>query len=219
MLTRGMTGFDALVLAAGGAERYGAPKQLADWRGEPLVLAAIDLALAAPVDRVTVVLGAYAEAVETVLKTRACARLHWVIATDWREGLSASLRVGLDRLSEESRGALIFLGDMPLIPAQLPAHVTAALASGARAVQPRYRGAPAHPAGFSAKLYSELRCLNGDAGAGALLRRRRDVLHLNCDDAGAAFDIDTVGDLTAGAPAGERRCAARDYTLQQAGLA
>lgn len=207
MPTRGVKGYDAIVLAAGAARRYGSPKQLVDWRGEPLVLAAVDAALAAPVDRVIVVLGAHAPAVEAAIKTRACARLHWVVAADWQDGLSASLRAGIDRLPRESRGALIFLGDMPLIPLHLPWRVTAALSRGARAVQPLHAGAPAHPVGLSAALYYEVRGLTGDAGAGSLLRARRDVVRLACAEAGAVFDIDTASDLTAASP---------DHLLEQA---
>ena len=50
-----------LVLAAGGARRFGSPKQLAELDGVPLLQHAIEAMLAVPsLDRVVVVLGAVA---------------------------------------------------------------------------------------------------------------------------------------------------------------
>jgi CTP:molybdopterin cytidylyltransferase MocA len=57
-----------VVLAAGGASRFGSPKQLADLDGLPLLQHAIDAALAVPaLDPVVVVLGAEAERVRAAI--------------------------------------------------------------------------------------------------------------------------------------------------------
>jgi molybdenum cofactor cytidylyltransferase len=187
----------AVVLAAGAATRFGGGKLLADWRGRPLVLAAVEAALAAPVDEVVVVLGCEAERVAWAISPLAGARLRLVVADDWAQGLSASLRAGLRSLPADSAGFLLFLGDMPLIPPDLPPRVLAALGGGAAAAQPFHGDTPAHPVGFSAALYPELRTLKGDAGAGALLRGRPGVVRLPCGDAGAVFDVDRPGDAAA----------------------
>ena len=58
-----------LVLAAGGARRFGSPKQLAELDGVPLLQHAIDAMLAVPsLDRVVVVLGAVAEEIAAAVK-------------------------------------------------------------------------------------------------------------------------------------------------------
>jgi len=186
----------AIVLAAGAGIRFGGGKLLADWRGRPLVLAAVDAALAAPVDAVIVVLGCEAARVAEALAAVTDARLRIVVADDWAEGLSASLRAGVTSLASESLGFLLFLGDMPLIPPDLPPRVLTALEGGAAAVQPFHDRTPAHPVGFSAALYDQLRRLTGDAGAGALLRGRSDVVRLSCGEAGAVFDVDRPDDTT-----------------------
>jgi molybdenum cofactor cytidylyltransferase len=187
----------AIVLAAGAGTRFGGGKLLADWRGRPLVLAAVETALAAPVEAVIVVLGCEAKRVAKVLAGVTDARLRLVVADDWADGLSASLRAGVANLPADSAGFLLFLGDMPLIPPDLPPKVLAALENGAPAVQPLHGETPAHPVGFSAALYGELSRLSGDAGAGALLRARPDVVRLSCGEVGAVFDIDRPADVIA----------------------
>jgi len=189
----------AIVLAAGAGTRFGGGKLLADWRGRPLILAAVEAALAAPVETVIVVLGCEAPRVAAALSAVTDPRLRLVVADDWADGLSASLRAGVESLPSDSDGFLLFLGDMPLIPPDLPPRVLSALNGGAAAVQPFHGQTPAHPVGFSAALYGPLRSLSGDAGAGALLRGRSDVVRLSCGEAGAAFDIDRPDDAT-GAP-------------------
>lgn len=187
----------AIVLAAGAGVRFGGEKLLAPFRGRPLVQAAVACALRAPVDQVVVVLGCGADRVAPALEPLRDPRLRLVTAPDWDQGLAASLRAGVRSLPPDSAGCLVFLGDMPLIPPDLPIKVLAALADGAAAVQPICEGKPAHPAGFSSALYADLISLTGDAGAGALLRRRSDVVRLEVDDPGAVFDVDHPDDLRA----------------------
>lgn len=184
----------AIVLAAGAATRFGGGKLVADWRGRPLVLAAVEAALAAPVDAVIVVLGCEAPQVAAALTALTDARVSLVVADDWAQGLSASLRAGVKSLPPDSAGFLLFLGDMPLIPPDLPPKVLIALEDGAPAVQPFHGETPAHPVGFSAALYAKLQQLSGDAGAGVLLRATPGVVRLACAEAGAVFDVDRPGD-------------------------
>lgn len=188
-----MPGYQAIVLAAGAGQRYGGGKLLADWRGEPLVRAAVRTALGAPVDEVLVVLGHQADEVASALSPLADRRLRLLTAAGWAEGLAASLRAGVGGLPAGSRGFLLFLADMPTIPAELPRQVVEGLEGGAAAVRPIYGETPAHPVGFSARFYEDLLRLKGDAGAGALLRGRADILRLETSDAGAIFDVDYPG--------------------------
>jgi molybdenum cofactor cytidylyltransferase len=185
----------AIVLAAGAGVRFGGGKLLAPFGGRPLVQAAVAVALAAPVEQVIVVLGCGAGAIAAALAPLQGPRLALVTAGDWEEGLAASLRAGVRSLPPSSAGCLVLLGDMPLIPPHLPEQVLAALAAGAPAVQPLHHGRPAHPAGFSSALYPDLLALTGDAGAGALLRGRADVVQLEAGDPGAVFDVDHRDDL------------------------
>jgi molybdenum cofactor cytidylyltransferase len=105
-----------VVLAAGGSSRMGTVKQLLPYRGTTLLRHACLTVLETPFRPVIVVLGAESE--------RCGAELHDLPVTrvynpDWRQGMSGSLRLGLEALEAESPempGVLIFLHDQPLIP-------------------------------------------------------------------------------------------------------
>lgn len=195
-----MSGYQAIVLAAGAGSRFGGGKMLAAWAGRPLVCAAVERALAAPVDEALLIVGCEAEAVIAAIEPLQTERLRVVTADDWRDGLSRSLAAGIAALPTESRGVLVFLGDMPQIPPELPARVIAALQSGATAVQPIVDTVPGHPVGLASTLYAAVSALTGDAGAGALLRGRPDVVHLAVSDTGATFDVDSREALLSGGP-------------------
>ena len=88
----------AVVLAAGAATRFGAPKQrlLA-----PQVVARLR---EAPVDEVVVVAGAYPLELDGA-RVISCA--------DWELGPGASLRCGLAALAPEAEAAVVVLADGP----------------------------------------------------------------------------------------------------------
>ncbi len=196
-----LSGLHALVLAAGQGSRYGGAKLLADWRGRPLLHGALEAAFTAPVRTVAVVTGAHRDGVEACARAYAEAagqadRLRIVHAPDHASGLSASLRRGLADLPGDAAGVLLFLGDMPRIPAQVLEPLAAALAEGALAAAPRFAGRRGHPAALSRALFGRLMALEGDRGAGPLLAGLGDGLRLvEAPDDGVLFDVDEPADL------------------------
>ena len=172
-----------IVLAAGAGTRYGLPKVLAD-NGDWLnrAVAALD---DGGCDEVIVVLGAAGEdAVDVPAPARA------VHAADWADGLSASLRAGLN--AADAAFVVIHLVDTPDIGADVVARVLGAgrpAPSGlARAV---YAGRPGHPVVIARRHWPELLTgLRGDVGAGPFLRARDDVIAVECGDLAGGADID-----------------------------
>lgn len=193
------TGRHAIVLAAGAGQRFGGAKLTADWRGEPLVLAAVRTALAATVETVTVVTGADTKVVEVVAglgEPRVCQ----VLAEDWDEGLAASLRAGISALPTSTRAVVVFLGDMPRVPAFLADALLDAATDGAPAAIVRSPHGPAHPAAFNAAIFPDLLRLRGDRGARSVLHALGDqVAAIDCNDPGVVFDVDRPTDLESGA--------------------
>lgn len=193
-----MSGYHALLLAAGAGSRFGGRKLLAPWRGEPLVRAAACVALAAPVETCIAVTGCDAQAVEDALDGLGKSRLVTVRAADWGSGLSSSLRAGVDAVPTASRGVVVFLGDMPLVPSCAAALLLGALDRGAVGAEMRHRGRPAHPVAFGRALFDDLRALGGDQGGRHLLAGRQAVVCFDTQDRGAVFDVDHVEDLGSG---------------------
>lgn len=196
-----MRGLHALVLAAGAGARFGGPKLLAPYGEGVLLDAALAAALGAPVETVSVVLGAEAAAVGAAARSFAArsgnaARLRLVTAADHAEGLAASLRAGVAALPADARAALVFLGDMPAVPPAVLEPLVQALESGADAAVPVFEGRRGHPAGFAAALLPVLGALTGDAGARRLLEALGSrVVEVAAPDAGVLLDVDTPADL------------------------
>ena len=182
-----------LVLAAGGARRFGSPKQLAELEGVPLLQHAIDAMLAVPaLDRVVVVLGNAAEEIAAAVKF---ASAEPVVCRDWAEGMAASLRCGVADL-DGADWAIVTLGDMPGVTPEAIEAVIDALGDDVDAVRAAYGGHGGHPVALSRGLLDRVGSLQGDVGARDLLRGARvrevEALHLARPD-----DVDTPEELEA----------------------
>jgi molybdenum cofactor cytidylyltransferase len=158
-----------LVLAAGGASRFGSPKQLAELEGVPLLQHAVDAMLAVPaIEDVVVVLGAEAERVLAAVELD---EARAVVCRDWDEGMAASLRCGIAAVGDVD-WVIVTLGDQPRITPRVIAAVMDAADSapiGTAAVRATYAGAPGHPVALGRAMLPHVEQLRGDVGARELL--------------------------------------------------
>jgi molybdenum cofactor cytidylyltransferase len=186
---------EALVLAGGAGVRFGGHKLTSPWRGGRLIDGALAAAFAAPVRSVTVVTGAdlaVGPAAEAFATTAGeIRRLRLVHADDHAEGMGATLRAGVAALPPDADGVFVFLGDMPLIPSDVPPRLADALAAGVDAVAPRFDGQRGHPVLFRASLFPALRASTGDEGARAVLQSLGKTLAtITVGAPGVLFDVD-----------------------------
>jgi len=192
---------EAIVLAAGAGLRFGGGKLLAPYGDGVLLDAALASAFAAPVRSVTVVTGAQADAVARAARALAArlgqsGRLAVVHAAEHAEGMGASLRTGVAALPADTEGVFVFLGDMPRIPAWAAPALARALAQGAAAAVPTFRGQRGHPALIGRALFPALLALKADTGARAVLQGLGDALaSVEAPDDGVLFDVDRPQDL------------------------
>ena len=185
-----------LVLAAGGASRFGSPKQLAELDGRPLLQHAVDAMLAVPaIDPVVVVLGAEAERVRAAVDL---GEARSVVCHGWADGMAASLRCGVEAVGDFD-WVIVTLGDQPRVTPQVIAAVmdrAESAPAGTAAVRATYDGAPGHPVALGRAMLPRLAQLRGDAGARELLGgadvRTFEAARL-CDPA----DVDTPEELEA----------------------
>jgi molybdenum cofactor cytidylyltransferase len=180
-----------LVLAAGAATRFGAPKQLADLDGIPLLEHSLRAITAAPVDRVVVVLGSGADEIVAAVDLHGAEP---IVCARWEEGQAASLACGLAELAA-CEAVVVTLGDQPRVSPDAIRRVVAAR-NGAAAVRATYGGNPGHPVLLERELFEQLRDVSGDKGARNLLLSVQ-VLDLPCDDLGGGEDVDTPAELDA----------------------
>ena len=183
-----------VILAAGGSERFGRPKQLEPLRGRPLVQHAINAAAASGAGEVVVVLGASADDVEAAITLPAGARV--VVNLLHAQGQSTSLQAGLRALDDPVAAAVILLGDQPGIAPETIRRVVDAWRDRKPAiVQARYHGLPGHPVLFAREVWPQLLAVTGDRGARDVLTadaRRIAWVDVESDP---PPDIDTPRDL------------------------
>jgi molybdenum cofactor cytidylyltransferase len=188
----------AVVLAAGRSRRMGeSNKLLAELGGKAMVAHAADALAAADVSPVVVVTGHEAERVRGALAGRDLLFSH---NPDHAAGLSTSLRAGLAALGGRVDGALVCLGDMPLVgPAHVRALVGAFEAEGGAAIcVPAFERKRGNPVLWPARHFAEIMALEGDAGARSLLDKYANEVHyVAVADAGVNVDVDTPEALAA----------------------
>jgi molybdenum cofactor cytidylyltransferase len=190
----------AVVLAAGDAKRFGAFKQVADWRGRPLVAHAVDQALACPdLSTVVVTVGAGAAAVRAALGKRAI-----IVAdvSDWQEGQSRSVQAGLAALQavEPHLGAVIFLlADQPgVTPELLSALVQRHRETLAPVVAPRHNGQRGNPVLFDRSTFDQFAALAGDVGARPIIAAHAaEIAWVDWPTPDVLVDIDSPDDYRA----------------------
>ena len=181
-----------IVLAGGASSRFGATKQVAILRGEPLAQHAIDALAGAGIADIVVVLGHDADAVEAALALPAGART--VVNPRWTEGQASSLGIGLGAAAD-SDAVVVLLADQPGITAgHVRALVDAYRADPAPIVRLRFDDAPG-PALLAAEVYADAMELEGDTGARALIARRPDAVREVRVPGPAPRDVDTAEDL------------------------
>jgi molybdenum cofactor cytidylyltransferase len=180
-----------VILAAGEARRYGQPKPLLEWRGEPFIRHVIGVARGAGLAPVVVVSGAYTPQVR-----QACAGLEVVLVhnPDWQAGQSSSLQAGLRLLPPQTGGAVFFLADQPQIPISLVRSLVETHAASLQpVVAPMVDGRRANPVLFDRITFPDLMALQGDVGGRALFAKYP-VEWVPWHDSAVLLDVDTPED-------------------------
>jgi len=196
--TEGNRNIAAIILAAGRSTRMGGPnKMLAELQGKKLVRIAAEQALASKASEVIVVTGHQAELVEQALRGL---KVKFARNPDFAGGLASSVKTGISAVAGDADGAVICLGDMPLIDAHLIDRLIEAFAPdrGNLIVVPVAEGRRGNPVLWSRRFFSELMTLEGDIGARHLIARHGEaVAEVPVEGDGAFLDIDTPQALDA----------------------
>ena len=163
----------AVVLAAGEASRFGAPKQ------RLLLPRVLERLHEASVDEIVVVEGAYE------LEDAPAARV--VRCDDWVRGPGASLRCGLSALGGDVNAAVVIMADGPELSPAAVERVLAAWRDEGDIVAASYGGARGHPLVVGRDRWHDV----PDEGL-----RARAARLVACDDLGAPGDVDRPEDLS-----------------------
>lgn len=180
-----------IILAAGGASRFGGAKQLAVFQGKAFVVGIVEKALESGLDPVLVITGAYHSEVEIILHEYPIA-VHF--NANWHSGISTSIRLGLANLPEDVDGAVILMSDQPRLPTALIRELIQQFDDGFDFSVPQSDGELRNPVLIHRRAFTRVMELQGDAGARTLFASAR-VKPVKWDDEHVFNDIDLRTDL------------------------
>ena len=181
----------ALILAAGRSTRMGANKLLEILHEKPLVRHVADAARASHASSLVIVTG---HEREKLVKALSDIDARFVENPLYAEGLSTSLKAGLAAIPQDCDGAIILLGDMPLVtPEIINALIVAAPNDTSKlAAVPVYHGEWGNPVLLMRGAFADVSALEGDAGARKYLSAHKArVVEVPVEDQAILLDLDT----------------------------
>jgi molybdenum cofactor cytidylyltransferase len=187
----------AIVLAAGRSRRMAPYNKLlvTDPSGKTMVARVVDNVLSSNARPVLVVTGHMAEQVEHVLGGRP---VRYVRAAEYAHGLAESLKAGIAAVPPECAGAIVCLGDMPLVTGRMIDRLLAMYdpEEGRSIVLPTYRGKQGNPMIWDRRFFPEILGISGDSGARFLIARHAEqVAEVEMADDAVLRDFDTTESL------------------------
>jgi len=189
----------AIILAAGRSTRFkDGQTLLTEIDGLPVVCRVAWAVAQSEVGDIVLVVGANGP---EVVKAAGPGRWRAIENPNASDGLSSSLRLGLQSVDKTARGVLVALGDMPGITTELINSLLTVFAesdAGGLVFPVAADGRKGHPVIWPRALVPALEAVSGDAGGRALLDDYRELWRpVPSAGAGAFADIDTRADLEA----------------------
>lgn len=189
------TMISAIVPAAGMSTRMGSQnKLLLSYRGKSLIEHAVDALLASDVSEIIVVIGFEAENVEAKLAGRS---VKFIVNPGYQEGMSTSIKAGVQAVSPEAKAIMIYLADQPLLTCadinQIAAAFRTAKAEGKNIVVPFHKGQRGNPVIMDATFKEAITEVSGDVGCRKVIKTNPDqvfVLEMETDH--VVRDVDTM---------------------------
>ena len=182
----------AVVLAAGQSRRMGSfNKLLMPIDGVSLIRRTVETVLGAQVGDVIVVTGYQSDQIKAQLTGL---DVRFVHNSRHDDGLSASLKIGIDAVPADCAAAMICLGDMPAVT---PSHISRLAqefdpAAGRAIGVPVHQGKRGNPVVWARRFFDEMKSVSGDVGARHLIAANESLVYeIEFDDTAVLTDLDT----------------------------
>jgi molybdenum cofactor cytidylyltransferase len=195
----------AVLLAAGMSTRMGQNKLLLNFREKPLIVHAVDTLLASDIDEVIVVLGHEIEKVRDQLersiglanKAASGKPVRLSQNPDYQNGLSTSVRTGVEAVSRQANGIMIYLADQPLLEPEDVNRIVAGFAAAKEVnksiVVPFFRGERGNPVILDASLRDSILGIVGDVGCKGVIKRYPEKVYaIEMENDHVVRDVDDV---------------------------
>lgn len=182
----------AILLAAGRSRRMGAFKPLLPFGDRTVIECCINNLRAADIQNIIVVAGHRADDVREKLNEL---EVSIVVNPDPDSEMGDSIALGVKRLPDNARAAIIALVDHPAVPSSVIKILIGEWRRGARLVQPEHEGRGGHPVLVDLAYRDYLLALDPQSGLRALFAAHRDkVSRVLVESPYVARDMDTWED-------------------------
>lgn len=184
---------NAIILAAGQSKRMGKLKPLLRFNDKTFLDQIISVLKLSDADRITVVLGAEAEAVK---KTVDLSGTNVVINKDYQKGQLSSLTAAIEKTPQDTDAILICLADAPFITENVVNKIISKFKeTNSPIIVPVFNKKRGHPPLFSRSLFNELINAPQEQGARHVLYSNEEkVLEVETSEGGILIGIDTPDD-------------------------
>jgi molybdenum cofactor cytidylyltransferase len=183
----------AIILAAGESKRMKTPKMLLPFKGKTMIEKVIDNVTGSGVDKTLVVLGA---GKDDILKVIGKYPVWHCYNKNYEQGMLSSVKCGFQSLPKGFEAALVFLGDQPMISAEVVNAVIDAYHSSKKGIIiPVYNSKRGHPLLINSKYREAIEKLEPNKSLRFIVNKfRSDVLEIETKAPGILKDIDTNED-------------------------
>jgi len=187
----------SILLAAGLSKRMkGENKLTKKIQGIPLIKHSVKNILDSSINELIIVLGYQKEIIEKLIDQHE--KIKFVFNKDFESGMSSSIKIGLNHLSNNTEAFFICLGDMPMVSANIYDFLIKSR-SQKDILVPTYKGRQGNPILFSKSMKEKIMSINGDVGAKKILELYNNkILNLEINDHGvtrgfnAQMDFDSL---------------------------
>lgn len=186
-----MVMISCILLAAGLSRRFGSPKAMAKLNGETIIEHIEKMLLKTKIEEVVVVLGAHYDQVQSCILNHK--RVRFVYNKDYILGQTTSFQIGLQNVSSQFLGAMLYPVDYPLIkPSIIDTLCIEFLEKLPSFIVPSFEDKKGHPPIFHRRLREELLGLDHDVGINRIIHRHeKDGIILPVSDPGVIKTFNT----------------------------
>ena len=194
-----------ILLAAGQSKRMeGENKLTKKINGIPLIKYSVKNILGSAVDELVIVVGFESEIIKSIIDKNK--KIKFVYNKDFKNGISSSIKKGLEQISNKTKNFFISLGDMPkvnqniynkLIKTKNKYNKKLNLENKKEIIIPTYEGKKGNPILFSNFMKKKIINIEGDIGAKKIIElNEKKVLNVPFKSNGVILDFDTKLDFT-----------------------
>jgi len=187
----------AILLGAGKSKRMGVDKLSLPWGRKTIFEHCFEALWRSEVEELVVVLGVRNKEVKNLFEGQ---KVKVVINPHSNEGMSTSIRRGVQAIDPTCHGILIALGDQPFLKTRTINALIRAFDDGRKGIiVPSFRGRRGHPVIFHKRYKRELLNLKGDVGGRSIIEKHpEDVRVVPLKSESVVKDVDTWHDYRKG---------------------